>query len=270
MWFEAIRNDGLTLFFTNITIIAEQMFLICILALLYWCVDKKKAKRLAWFMLFGSAGNGIVKNIVRMPRPYEVGVVRPLRGETATSSSFPSGHTQAATTFWTGSMMILKTKMSIVLGSLMILLTALSRLYLGVHWPMDVLGGIGFGLICIYFAEQLLNEEAIFNKWHLIGALILSLMVLILNLDEDLCDAVAALLGLCIGCYMEQKYIQFERTAGLRKNVIRVIVGVVGAGIIYGLWGKLFTDIKVLDMIQKMILLIWVSAGAPYVFKYVA
>lgn len=269
MWFETIRNDGLTLFFTNITIIAEQMFLVSILAILYWCVDKSKAKRLAWFMLFSSVGNGIVKNIVRMPRPYEMGIVKPLRIETATSSSFPSGHTQAATSFWTGSMIILKTKTSIILGSLMILLTALSRLYLGVHWPMDVLGGIGFGLVCVYFAEQLLSEEAIINKWHLIGALILCFTVLILNLDEDLCDAVASLLGLCIGCCIEQKYVQFESTAGLKKSVIRVLVGLVGAGTIYVLWGKIFTDIKVLDMIQKIILLIWVTAGAPYVFKYV-
>lgn len=270
MYFESIRNEAFTLFFTSITIMAEQVFLVAVLAILYWCVDKSKAKRLTWFVLFSAIANGIVKNIVKMPRPYEVGVVKPLRIETATSSSFPSGHTQAATSFWTGSMLILKTKISIILGCLMILLTALSRLYLGVHWPMDVLGGIGFGLVSIYFAKQLLSEDAMINNWHIMGALTLCLLVLILNVDKDLCDAAASLLGLCVGCYIEQKYVQFENEPGLKKNAIRVLIGLMGSVIIYLLWGKIFAEIKVLDMIQKMILLIWATAGAPYMFKYVA
>lgn len=268
IWFENIRNDGLTVFFTSVTILAEQLFLVSILAILYWFVDKSKAKRLAWFLLLSSAGNGIVKNIVRMPRPYEMGVVKPLRIETATSSSFPSGHTQAATSFWTGSMLILKTKISVILGSAMILLTALSRLYLGVHWPMDVLGGIGFGLICVYFADQLLTEEASISKWHILGIGILCFLVAIFDLDEDLCDAVAALLGLCIGCYLEQIYIQFEIATELKKNVIRGLIGLVGAGLIYFIWERVFADIKILDMIKNILLLIWVTAGAPYAFKY--
>ena len=269
IWFENIRNDGLTVFFTSVTILAEQLFLVSILAILYWFVDKSKAKRLAWFLLLSSAGNGIVKNIVRMPRPYEMGVVKPLRIETATSSSFPSGHTQAATSFWTGSMLILKTKISVILGSAMILLTALSRLYLGVHWPMDVLGGIGFGLICVYFADQLLTEEASISKWHILGTGILCFLVAIFDLDKDLCDAVAALLGLCIGCYLEQIYIQFEITTELKKNIIRGLIGLVGAGLIYFIWERVFADIKILDMIKNILLLIWVTAGAPYAFKYV-
>ena len=266
-FFEGIRNDLLTTFFTTITILAEKLFLVIVLAFLYWCVDKAKSKRLAWFVLFGAVGNGIVKNIVQMPRPYDLGVVKPLRIETATSYSFPSGHTQSATSFWAGSMIILKTRASIILGSVIILLTALSRLYLGVHWPMDVLGGIGFGLICLYFANQLLDESGQVNKWHIVGTSILCLFALIFPGDADYYKAVAALWGFCVGAYIEQNYIKFEINSLLKKNVQRVCIGMIGLVVIYVGIGKLLPSIQLFSMLKNAMVVIWMLAGAPYLFK---
>ena len=266
-FFEGSRNDILTLFFTSITILAEKTFLVVLLSILYWCVDKVRSKRLAWFVVFGAVGNGVIKNIVRMPRPYELGVCKPLRVETATSYSFPSGHTQSVTSFWVGSMVILKTKSSIVLGSVMILLTALSRLYLGVHWPMDVLGAIGFGVICIYFANQLLDESGTLNRWHVLGSSIFCLLVFIFKGDEDFCNAVAALWGFCLGGYLEQKYIKFEITLALNKKIYRIVLGLIGMLVIYMGIGKLLPDIILLGMLKNAFVMLWIIAGAPYLFK---
>ena len=264
---EGIRSDFLTVFFTSITILAEKVFIVSVLSILYWCIDKVKSKRLAWFVLFGTVGNGLIKNIVRMPRPYDLGVVKPLRVETATSYSFPSGHTQSATSFWAGSMIILKTRASIVLGSIIILLTALSRLYLGVHWPMDVLGAIGFGVIFLYFANQLMSDTGEVNKWHVLWTSILCLVTFILPGDADYYNAVASLWGFCIGAYVEQRYIQFEISQDTKQNLKRVMIGLVGlVGIYVGL-DKVLPDIQVLSMLKNALVIIWVIAGAPYVFK---
>lgn len=264
---EASRNEILTLFFTSITIFAEKTFIVAFLAILYWCIDKQKSKRLAWFVAFNTVGNGIVKNIVRMPRPFDLGVVKPLRIETATSYSFPSGHTQSATSFWAGSMVILKTKASVIFGSIMILLTAFSRLYLGVHWPMDVLGGIGFGLICIYFANQLLDESGEINKWHVLGSSVVCLLALILNWEKDFYSATAALWGFCIGAYLEQRYVKFELTGILKHNIYRIIIGIIGILIFYVGVGQLLPSVKIVSMLKNALVMLWIMAGAPYVFK---
>ena len=264
---EGIRNDFLTTFFTSITILAEKVFIVAILSILYWCVDKGRSKRLAWFVLFSAVGNGFVKNIVRMPRPYDLGVVKPLRVETATSYSFPSGHTQSATSFWAGSMLILKTKASVILGSSIILLTALSRLYLGVHWPMDVIGAIGFGLVCLYFANQLISESGEVNKWHVLGTSILCLITFVLPGDSDYYNAVASLWGFCIGAYIEQKYIQFKVITELKKSMVRVVIGIIGLLVIYVGMSNLLPDIQIISMLKNALVVIWVIAGAPYIFK---
>lgn len=72
-----------------------------------------------------------------MPRPFDLGVVEPLRKHTATGYSFPSGHTQTATSFWSVWMIHLNKKYFYYVGSALVLLIRLSRIYLGVHWPMD-------------------------------------------------------------------------------------------------------------------------------------
>lgn len=262
-FFEMNRNDGLTLLLTTITTLAEKAFLVIVLSILYWCVHKEKGKKLAWFVLFGALGNSIIKNIVKMPRPYELGVVKPLRMQTATGYSFPSGHTQSATSFWGGSMIIFKTKASIVIGTVMILLTALSRLYLGVHWPMDVIGGIGFGFICLYFASKMLDDSKGITLNHILSTSLLCVVCLLFNVRHDFYSAVAAMWGFCLGAFIEQRYIQFTS----KTSIYRIMIGVVGILVLYIGIGKCLPHIKMVSMLKNALVMIWIIAGAPYFFK---
>lgn len=266
-YLEQMRTETLTLLMTVITMMAETLFISSIVAALYWCVDKTKSKRLAW-MIFCSTGiNGVVKNIIKMPRPFQVGVVSPIRVQTATSYSFPSGHTQAATSFWGGSMIVLKSKPVIWLGSIMIALTGLSRMYLGVHWPMDIVGGILFGFASILIANKLLNEKGEVTKWHVVGTSIAFILVLLFNADADLYKAIASLWGFALGAYLEQKYIDFKPNQPARIQAVKVMIGILGIIVFQVGLKKVFPSYKVLHMIRYALTMLWVLAGAPYIFK---
>lgn len=269
-FFEAHRNPFLTLLFTSITILAEEGFLVVVLSILYWCVDKTKGKRLAWFVLFGLLGNSVIKNIVQMPRPYELGVVSPLRMQTALGYSFPSGHTQSATSFWGGSMMIFKTRVSVIIGCIMIVLTALSRMYLGVHWPMDVLGGIVFGFIFIYFASKLIDETGSVLKYHVFYASLLCLIALVFNVRHNFYSSVSTIFGFCLGTYLEQNYIMFNTAISIKKIIYRLIIGFLGVFAIYLGIEKYLPDVKSISMLKNALVMLWITVGAPYLFKKVA
>lgn len=266
-FFEQIRTEPLTLLMTTITIMAESLFIVAILAGLYWCVDKIKSKRLAWFVLFNFVGNGMIKNLIQMPRPFDLGVVKPIRAETATSFSFPSGHTQTATSFWSGAMLVLRTKGMYVMGSCIILLTALSRVYLGVHWPMDVLGGIFFGVIFTLLANKLLGDKGEIKPAHVIGVSIVVLLVMIFKVDADLYKGAAALWGMTCGAYIEQKYIQFEAVQNWRIQLKKILIGFGGLVLIYLILSKVLPAVKIVKMIKYALLLLWITAGAPFIFK---
>ena len=266
-FFEQIRTETLTLLMTTITIMAESLFIVAILAGLYWCVDKINSKRLAWFVLFNFVGNGMIKNLIQMPRPFDLGVVKPIRAETATSFSFPSGHTQTATSFWSGAMLVLRTKGMYVMGSCIILLTALSRVYLGVHWPMDVLGGIFFGVIFTLLANKLLGDKGEIRPAHVIGVSIVVLLVMIFKVDADLYKGAAALWGMTCGAYIEQKYIQFEAVQNWRIQLKKILIGFGGLVLIYLILSKVLPAVKIVKMIKYALLLLWITAGAPFIFK---
>lgn len=266
-FFEQMRTEPITLLMTTITIMAESLFIVAILAGLYWCVDKAKSKRLAWMVLFNFVGNGIIKNLIQMPRPFDVGVVTPIRAETATSFSFPSGHTQTATSFWYGAMLMLRTKGMYILGSCIILLTALSRIYLGVHWPMDVLGGIFFGIIFTLLANKLLGDKGEIKEAHVLGVSIVVLLVMIFKVDADLYKGAAALWGMTCGGYIEQKYIQFEVVQGWRIQLKKILIGIGGLVLLYFVLSKALPAVKIVSMLKYALLLLWITAGAPFIFK---
>lgn len=266
-FFESIRSEILTLIMTIITMMAEGLFIVGILAGLYWCIDKKVATKLSWSVLFSLVGNGVIKNLVRMPRPFQVEDITPLRPETATSYSFPSGHTQTATSFWSSAMLVIRTRGIKIAGVTIIILTAISRMYLGVHWPMDVVGGIAFGVIFTLIATKLLDEDASITMKHVVGTSIVLLIVLCLKVDADLYKSAAALWGMSLGVYIEQSYIKFIPYQSKKVQIKKIIVGIIGLVIIYIGIGVLLPDVKIIDVIKYATTLLWVTAGAPYFFK---
>lgn len=263
-----IRTDFLTAFFTAITMMAEEVYITLFIAIFYWCIDKKRAVRLGYFVLFNSVFNSVIKSMIKMPRPFNEGVVTAIRKETATGFSFPSGHTQTATGFWTGSMIILKTKASVIVGSVMILFVAFSRMYLGVHWPMDVLGGILFGLIFTYFANETLDEEGKMQKMHVLISSVAVLIVLIFPLDTSICKAVASLWALCFGGFLEQNYVKFKEKQAIPFQLVKVIIGILGLWVIYQLTLPMAATItRLYVIIRNAAYILWLIVGAPWCFK---
>ncbi len=118
-----------------------------------------KRFRLSWRFFFTVGGAGIVmellKRIVREPRPV-IMLNHHLHERVAENgyNSFPSGHLTEATAMALIVWMILP-KPWRWLPVVWILLVAVSRVYLGAHTPLDVIGGFGVGLMAVSFVQLL-------------------------------------------------------------------------------------------------------------------
>ena len=100
--------------------------------------------------------NILIKNIVGRVRPYEVINELTILIEKQSDKSFPSGHTAASFAFVSVLWFVAPKKVSVpftVLASLV----AFSRLYLGVHYPTDIIGGVIVGAICGFMAVKLIE-----------------------------------------------------------------------------------------------------------------
>lgn len=264
---QSIRTPFLTAFMEAVSFMSESLFIVFIIATLYWCINKEKVTRMAWIVLVSGVANGVIKNIFKAPRPFQKGVVKPMRLETATSYSFPSGHTQSATSFWSSLYLVLRTPGILLVGAIVVILTAVSRLYLGVHWPVDVIGAIVIGLIVVVIADKLYDEKEGFTNWHVIGVSVVAFILLIVPVDPDLNKATGALWGLVVGGYLEQKAIRFKVEGNWKKQLMKILIGFGGTVGIYAVLSMILPEIAMMDMIKYAIILLYIAAGAPYLFK---
>lgn len=146
LWFQSIENSVLTTFFKIVTDLGSDAIYILFVAWLYWCVDLKKGEKWAYLILGSALLNGIVKLSVKGVRPFDAAVgITAIDTSTATGYSFPSGHSQASSAFGSFLALEYKEKWIKVLGIVTLLLIGVSRLYLRVHWPTDVLAGWALG-----------------------------------------------------------------------------------------------------------------------------
>ncbi len=108
---------------------------------------------------FSQAIVEIIKLLVKRPRPYQAMEEINTYGIEMRDYSFPSGHTAAAFTLAT--VMILNSWRFWYLGLALAIIIALSRIYLGLHYPSDVCFSIIFAILASLVVDSYLLADLI-------------------------------------------------------------------------------------------------------------
>lgn len=137
-------------FITTITSPISYLFIIAFLHLLL--KRREEAMDLLVILVITLALNYILKNIFQAPRPFVVDEGLSNRFiENTRGYSFPSGHSQLIACFCSYYILRYRNLISWVLGGLMIVSVAYSRVYFGLHFPSDVVAGIILGAGVTWF-----------------------------------------------------------------------------------------------------------------------
>jgi membrane-associated phospholipid phosphatase len=123
-----------------ISFLGTEDFFMLVLPIVYWCIDTNLGMRVAFILMFSGSVNDMLKMAFHWPRPYWYSTqVKGLTPEI--SFGMPSFHAQTAMSIWGMLADWLCRWWAWLACGLIIFLIGLSRLYLGVHFPHDVLFG---------------------------------------------------------------------------------------------------------------------------------
>ena len=156
---ESIRFPALDEIMLLVTHLGEETAFLVIALIVFWCVDKYHGYYLLGVGLFGNLANQFLKITCRIPRPWvadpDFTVVEAAKAE-AGGYSFPSGHTQTAVGTFGAVAATQKQKIIRAVCIALALLTAFSRMYLGVHTPADVLVGAVMAIVMVIGMKPLM------------------------------------------------------------------------------------------------------------------
>lgn len=285
---------------TLISASGNEEFFLVLLPAIYWGVNKRLGRQLGYIFLLSALINNMLKTLIRQPRPFWL---QPdiQRGE-AEGYGIPSGHVQNATAVYILLAASLRRGWVWILVLLYIMLMALSRLYLGVHFLQDI--AVGFAVGLLIFSAFIVWQRAFFDRYskQILGRRLL-LMILIptvlaaifvgallllgppdtdvpwasyipaaeLNGYEDIVSTVAGLLGFGVGILLESSRVRFRADGPVWQRVARYVLGIVVA---VGIWAGLRAVFPAeplwialpLRFLRYLLLLLWVTYFAPWVF----
>lgn len=197
-WLQGMAHPFWDNFFLCVTILGEPLLPVLILSVVCWLRDDEAGEYLGFSLLSSLLLNNAVKNIFRLPRPIGEEGIRSLRVKTATGWSFPSGHTQTVSTLGFSLGAWYRRKWIWYAAAALSLLVGFSRMYLGVHYPKDVLAGLAFGTALPFLCRFLFQKVR--RRWVLYGAILFAALPLVLfRGDGDLYDMFGLFAGFWAG-----------------------------------------------------------------------
>ncbi len=228
LWLQNIAGKGSFLYYLMnfISMFGEELMLVGVMGLVYWGFSKKRGEQIGISLLTAVLLNPMIKNIACRTRPFdaheEVLNLRDVDGY-----SFPSGHSSGAASVFFGAAQAYKDKKHKwlwAIGIVLPILVALSRNYLGAHYPTDVVAGLALGVGIVFLVDWLLKISP--SKYYIYGGiLIVGLAGFFYCTTDDFFTAYGIAIGFATGMFFEEKVVKFENTKVWWRIVLRVCIG---------------------------------------------
>ena len=243
VFLQGIHTPLLDMVMNFFSLLGEIAVPLIVLSDTYWCISRKKAFAMLSSLMAALLATQTVKSIVRSPRPFQAHpeLIEGGRIETATGYSFPSGHSTTASAFYSSLCAVFRRRWLIAVSAALIVLIPLSRLYLGVHWPADVIAGTAIGLLSGLVLTpvfmRIYEDERKFSLFTITAGaatLMLSLcLAILLEIDAidkvafgDLMSNAAVTAGAAIGTYLDRRRLSYDEGKGtLASKARRFIIG---------------------------------------------
>ena len=286
-------------FFATVTHMGEEVFFLGIAILFYWCISKRQGYYILVTGVVGSVINQWLKIVCRIPRPWIIDPDFKPVGDAvaeATGYSFPSGHTQNIAGTFGCIGRYNKQRWLKILSVVIILLVAFSRMYLGVHTPLDVTVSLGVAAALVFAFHFVFRTEESTNKYMLpvmIGSVIFSIAFIIyvfllpessfadgadlanlLSAKKNAATLTGCLVGLGLVYPLDRFVIKFETKGRWYAQLIKFAVGI---GIVLAIKSGLKSPLEALlgneylaRAVRYFLIVAFAGGVWPITFKYFA
>lgn len=250
---EQLRTPAVTKALSALTYFGGVYGFMVLSIIVFWCIDK----RCGYFMLslgfLGTVINQFLKILFRIPRPWVLDPsFEPVESAVADAGgfSFPSGHTQNVFATFGGVFAWTKKVWLKIVCAVLIVLVAFSRMYLGVHTPLDVGVSVVIGVVLLLVLYPVFRDlEAHPNRFYgflAVLAVLLAAFLLysylwpfpdwmyaeehVVNLIEARHNAsilTGALAALTIAYTLDLRRTRFDTKAVWWAQILKVVIGLV-------------------------------------------
>ena len=244
-WLENIRMPVLNEIMLGITYLGDEIAFLVIALILFWCVDKRRGYYILSVGFIGTMANQFMKLWFRIPRPWVLdSTLNPMEQalEGAGGFSFPSGHTQTSVGTFGGIAYTAKNKVVKIVSLIIAVLVPFSRMYVGVHTPLDVGVAAVMAVVLIFLVKPFVTSR----NGKLFPVLMAIMTVLAVgylcfvelypfpaDIDpERLASGVrnaytmmGCLIGLLVVYIVDEKWLHFPVKSVWWAQIIKVVVG---------------------------------------------
>lgn len=242
---ESIRMPGLNEFMLAITELGDETAFLVASMIVFWCVDKYKGYYLMLVGFIGTIANQFLKLVCRIPRPWvldEHFTILEEAREAATGYSFPSGHSQNAVGTFGAIAHTTSNPWVKGIAIAIAVLVPLSRMYVGVHTPKDVLVGSAMALALV-----LALKKPVMKKNHGTMKFLIALTLLLAvgflayvefwtfpadmdphNMESGLKNAytlLGSMVGLAVVYLLDRRYVNFSTRACWWAQLLKIVLG---------------------------------------------
>jgi len=223
---QSMASPPLTFVMRMITSFGGWYVYTLFLLVVYWGIDEKKGCQISFIVLISIWLNLLLKDMLNQPRPFftdydpSVGIINERLG------GLPSGHAQNSLVLFFVTASWIRKNWAYIGAAVICLLIGFSRIYLGVHFPTDILAGwlLGGIVLCGYFFLHARIEALIERGGFRAGmyaSAVTSFIMIIYTPGEELLLPGGILLGIGAGFCLNRRYTGFSSNVFLGRTGVK-------------------------------------------------